>query len=99
MTVALADVIADNGSNMVAMWSFLTAISLGLLALMGQQISAKREAKAAHVEATKAQENTANLSNGFASGVDSKLTRIIDKQDKLNDAFREHLEWHLDKDT
>lgn len=50
-------------------------------------------------EARQAKENTINVSNGFASGVDRKLNRIIDTQTEHGDAIRRHLEWHLNKET
>jgi hypothetical protein len=99
----LAAELVSPGGPSAPVWAFFTAITLAILGIIGQQVSAKRAANEAKIEAAKAaknsrqaSENTANLSNGFAGNVDSKLNRILGKQDDMERAFREHLEWHLD---
>lgn len=103
MLLAADDIVAPGGPS-APVWAFFTAISLALIAVIGQQISARRQAHDAKIEATKAaknakaaQENTASLSNGFASRVDRKLDAIITEQDSQGDALRKHLEWHLNR--
>jgi hypothetical protein len=95
------DIIAPGGPSL-PVWSFLTAISLAIIALFGQQLTAKREARAARDEASKASksslkaaENTTNISNGFVSRMDSKLDRVIQQQYDLLEWQREHQEWHM----
>lgn len=99
----IASELITNGGPSAPVWAFLTAITLGIIGIIGQQISSKRTAKDAKIEASKAaanaqkaQENTENLANGFASSVGRKLDRIIRKQDSIETAFRDHLEWHVD---
>jgi len=103
MEIIAADLVAPGGPS-APVWAFLTAIGLGILGIIGQQISAKRAANEAKIKAAEAavnakaaSENTANISNGFAGNVDSKLNRILGKQEQLEVSFREHLEWHLEK--
>jgi hypothetical protein len=43
--------------------------------------------------------NTHSVSNGFAGRMDSKLDAITASQQNLQNAFREHLAWHLNKET
>jgi hypothetical protein len=43
--------------------------------------------------------NTRSVSNGFANRMDFKLDQVIKNQDSLQIAFREHLEWHLNKEA
>lgn len=99
----LATEIVAPGGPSAPVWAFFTAISLALIGVLAQQISAKRTANDAKIEAAKAaknsqkaQANTEALSNGFAESVGTKLDRIQRSQDSLGKAFREHLEWHLD---
>lgn len=98
----LAEELVAAGGPSAPVWAFLTAISLGILAMIGQQITAKRtaretkdEAVKAHAASVKASENTLPVSNGFVSRVDRKLDSIITEQNKQGNALREHLEWHL----
>lgn len=99
------DLVAPGGPS-APVWAFLTTITLAVIAGLFQAVRAKREAQDAKFEAKKAVRNTASTSNGFASGVDTQLKRIIktvdrveNKQDDTAKALREHLEWHLDKET
>lgn len=96
-----AELVAAGGPS-APVWAFFTAISLGIIGLIAQQLAAKKAANEAKIEASKSAEsaataaaNTSNISNGFAGKVDRKLDRIIREQDSLSNAFREHLEWHL----
>lgn len=98
----LADGLVASGGPSAPVWAFFTAISVALLAVIGQQISARKAANEAKIASAKAaenslaaKENTANISNGFAGSVGNKLDRIISEQIKLSDAFRDHLEWHV----
>lgn len=95
------DSIAPGGPS-APVWAFLTAITLGILTLIGQQLAtrsklneAKHEASKAVESATKAQENTTSISNGFVDRMDSKLDAIIAEQNSQGNAIRGHLEWHL----
>lgn len=104
MTLA-AELVAAGGPS-APVWAFLTAISVGILALIGQQLSAKRAANEAKVKAAeaatsakKAEANTANISNGFASDVDRDLKAILKIQTDLERSFRGHLEWHDKKEV
>lgn len=109
--MSLADLISQNGPSAPA-WAFFTALTSGVLLLIGQQLKvhsevkrgnaeaeeAKSEAHKAAESATKAQKNTANLANGFAGRVDAKLDQIIVAQRDTDKALREHLKWHLDRE-
>lgn len=102
----MADELVAQGGPSAPVWAFLTTITLAVIAGLFQTVKAKREAHDARLEAQKAAKNTASVSNGFASGVDTHLRRIIKtmdrveiKQDDTAKALRDHLEWHLDKET
>lgn len=102
----IAEELVAPGGPSAPVWAFLTAITVALLGVIAQQISAKRAANEAKMEAAKAaknsqkaQENTAGISNGFAGSVGRKLDRIITNQDSLETAFRDHLEWHVNHPT
>lgn len=58
----------------------------------------KRDSKEAKVAAREAVRNTEPISNGFALGVTQKLDTIIEHQNKMDESFRKHLEWHLTKE-
>lgn len=105
MIVALSDVVNDNSISGYAL-SLFGLIITGMVTLIIGLYKARTEVKQARDEASKAKENTTNISNGFASGVDRKLTRIIDAvsrldetQEATNQAVRKHLEWHLEKES
>ena len=99
----IAEELVAQGGPSAPVWAFLTAITIGILGIIGQQMSAKRAANEAKLEAGKAAKNsqeantnTTSLANGFASSVNDKLNRIMRKQDQLDDRFTKHLEWHVD---
>jgi len=84
------------------LWTFLTAMSAGILAIIGAQVKARIDAKEAKDKAANAADNaqqavdnTKNIANGFVGTVYAKLDRIISKQDAQDEALRRHLEWHL----
>lgn len=117
MTIA-QELIAGGGPSAPA-WAFFSAISLALVGVLAQQLKARsdlkqlkatserveNEAIKAHESATAAQENTTNVSNGFARRMDNKLDRVIESVEDTRDALRtteealrKHLEWHLEKE-
>ncbi len=66
----------------------------------------RNETKGVRDVAQKAVDNTTNVSNGFVGRMDRKLDVITniqyemaESQAELQKAFREHLEWHLDKEA
>lgn len=100
-------------------WAFFSAISLALIGVLAQQLKSRsdlkqlkasserveNEAVQARESADKAQENTTNVSNGFANRVDRKLDGIIvalqatnESLRKQEEAHRAHLEWHLERE-
>lgn len=102
----MAEELVAQGGPSAPVWAFLTTITLAVIAGLFQTVKAKREAREARLEAQKAVRNTTSISNGFASGVDTHLKRIIKTQDRMEvkqddtaKALREHLVWHLDKET
>lgn len=104
--MTIAEELVTSGGPSAPVWAFLTTITLAIIADIYQTVKARWEARHARVEAEQANANTTNVSNGFASGVGRKLDRIIDsqrtlneKQDNLSKAFRDHLEWHLNKES
>ena len=105
-TSLLANELVAPGGPSAPVWTFLIALTTGVLAIIGQQISSRRAANEAKIEAAKAaanslqaKENTTNISNGFVGRMDRKLDSIGTQITNLDTAFREHLEWHLDKET
>lgn len=63
------------------------------------------EAIKAHESAAKAQTNTTNVSNGFVGRMDKNFDRVLNAieeirraQGKTEEALREHIEWHLEKE-
>lgn len=96
--MVLAEVLNDNSISAYALTLFSIIIGGVTTAVVGIY-KIRSDAKEAKNAALKAQENTTQVSNGFASGVGKKLDRIIDKQISLEDSFREHLSWHLDNQT
>jgi hypothetical protein len=93
--------IAPGGPSAPA-WAFFTAILTLCAGIITLQIRNRHELKMAKVSAEnaeaaarKAESNTANVSNGFASRMDRKLDDVIKNQNELAKDFREHLEWHL----
>lgn len=116
--ITTSELVTTGGPSAPA-WAFFSAISLALIAVLGQQLKARSDARVAkdqleRVEhetvkasesASKAVANTANVSNGFARRMDTKLDRVIESLQATNnalqkqeEAFRAHLEWHLDKE-
>lgn len=93
-------------------WAFFSANSVALIGVLGAQLKARSDVKRALTlsERTKnaadtaaksaqaAEANTANVSNGFASTVLGKLERIQQSQQKTEEGFRKHLQWHLEND-
>lgn len=106
--VVASELVASGGPS-APVWAFFTAISLALIAILGQQLKARTDLRKTRDEASKAsesaaaaQENTVNVSNGFVGRMDRKLDRIeeavADTNASLQDtqrALREHLDWHL----
>lgn len=100
--ISAAELITDGGPSAPA-WAFFSAISLALIAVLGQQLKARSDAKAnrealervergtvqAVESATAAQENTTNVSNGFVGRMDRKLDRITDTVEDTRKALRE----------
>jgi hypothetical protein len=93
--------INDNGISAIALAFFgalFTAVSATVIGLFKIHTEAK-EAKNATLdtrkEARQARVNTQNIANGFANNVDRKLDHIIEEQDSLGQALREHLSWHV----
>ena len=78
-------------------WAFFTAISLGIIGILAQQLkaysdikqlkaqseAARSEASKAHQSAAQAEENTKNVSNGFVNRMDTKLDGLASSQEAL----------------
>ena len=103
--MTLGEVVNDNSISAIALTLFLAIIS-GIVTIIVTQLQLKSKAKEAAQaandaknEASLAKNNTVNISNGFASGVDRKLDWLIAEVTKQRDAQQEHLEWHLNKET
>lgn len=71
----------SNGISYVA-----AALFTGLFSFLGV-IYKKSDAAA---------KNADSVSNGFTDEVKESLSEILDKQEELNKAFRDHLQWHLE---
>jgi hypothetical protein len=100
----LAEELIAPGGPSGPVWAFLTAITVGIMGIIAQQIAARRAAIEAKTEARKAafnsaeaNRNTTNLSNGFAADVNAKLNDIIHRQERLDENLNKHIEWHLNK--
>lgn len=108
----LAEVVNDNSISGIALAFFATLIT-GVVTVLIQVIKSKQaireagsDASDAAKKAEQARKNTENVSNGFASGVDRKLTFIIDEisrlksiADNTSESVTNHLEWHLEKES
>lgn len=99
-----AELVNNNGTSSVALTLFGLIIT-GIVTLLVQMYKVKTEAREAadkareaSVEATKAKENTVNVSNGFASGVDTRLKVIVTTLQGIDEAMRDHLQWHLEQE-
>jgi hypothetical protein len=112
---AEADIVTNGGPSAPA-WAFFTALTVGVLALITQQLNARSElrrirtqterttseASKAAKSAVQAEKNTqelSGLSNGFAGRVDNKLDEILRVQQATEDALRDHLQWHLHRES
>lgn len=102
----VAEELVSPGGPSAPVWIFITTTTAGIIALIGQQLAAKKAANEAKVEAAKAavnsklaQQNTEAISDGFANSVGSKLDQIIKTQNEHGSSIRHHLEWHLEKDN
>lgn len=98
----LAEEIVAPGGPSAPAWAFFTAMTLALLGIIGQQLSARsqlrqlkadseatrNDASKASASATAAQANTNNVSNGFVARMDTKLDRIQDTQQATNEDIR-----------
>ena len=93
--IEAGQLINDQGISAIAL-AFFTAMFGGLALIFQQNWDSRKKAKEARDAAVMAQKNTENVSNGFASGVDRKLDRIIVQQSDLETALREHLQWHTE---
>jgi len=105
------ELINDNGISAIAL-TFFTALFGAVATVLVQVIKSKNAAREAAEKADEAQakaeaarKNTVNVSNGFAGGVDKKLTFLVDEVSRLRDAVdrteqsvRKHLEYHLEKE-
>lgn len=106
----VAPFLNDNSISTVA-FAFFTALTGGIATVIVQSIKSKQAIREAALKAneaaTKAEEarkNTVNVSNGFAGGVDTKLTHLIaalsrlqTTSDQTQESVRGHLEWHLNQ--
>jgi Flp pilus assembly protein protease CpaA len=99
------ELVNDNSISGIAL-AFFSILIGGVVTIIVAQIQAKAKANEAAenaIEAAenakKAAQNTTNISNGFASGVGAKLDRILLSQEDTAKAIRDHLAWHLNKET
>lgn len=105
-----AELVNDNGISTVALGFFtalfgaISATVIGVFQLKAKAneardaaLLAKDQAQKSTETVQKVQENTAGIANGFSSRMDRKLDTVITNQNELAKAFREHLEWHLEK--
>jgi len=91
-----------------------TGLSAAILGLLGtiagyyfkdrsERRNAEHDIKTTSLQALESSqtvaENTRNISNGFAARMDRKLDTVISQQQDFERAFREHLEWHLNKEA
>jgi hypothetical protein len=110
--LAAAELINDNGISAIAL-AFFTAL-FGMVGTVTiavlQQRSKLRDIQNASDtmsdKADKAARNTEPIGNGFAARMDRKLDLLATNQDRLEQsnedisrAIREHLEWHINKET
>lgn len=96
------ELINDNGISTIALGFFsvlLTALTTIGVALINRTRKIENGVSEAAENAAIAKQNTVNVSNGFTRRMDTKLDRITESQEELSKALREHLEWHLSKET
>src|SRR5215471_18048356 len=89
--------LADFQQPSAPAWAFFTAITIGIIGLIAQQLKARSDLKAiraqtgdakyeaskAHQSAVTAAKNTTNVGNGFAGRMDRKLDEIAGGQEAL----------------
>lgn len=89
--------LADVSQPSAPAWAFFTAITIGIIGVIAQQLKARSDLKAikaqtgeakveaskAHQSATTAATNTKNVGNGFAGRMDRKLDEIAGGQEAL----------------
>lgn len=99
-----AELINDNGISAVALAFFSAlftatgAAVVGIFQIKSRTGEARDAAISAQEKATETVANTQNVANGFVSRMDGKLDQIARGQEELGKAFREHLEWHLERE-
>lgn len=90
------ELINNNGTSSVALTLFSIIIG-GLVTAIVGIYKARSEASEARRNAEEAKKNTINVSNGFSKRVDDKLDAIIEEQNDLAQAIRDHLQWHVNQ--
>lgn len=100
-----SEVVNDNGISSLAL-AFFTALFAMLTPVLVQVFKNKTAVRnlrdavdTAAESAEAAKENTASVSNGFTSRLDRRFDSLDKKQDRLNELFQSHLEWHLHQET
>lgn len=73
----------------------LLALIAGVGKVLVDLYQVKHKADDAKDVAAQAVQNTTNVSNGFAGGVDKKLDAIIESQMDIRKRLENHLEWHV----
>jgi hypothetical protein len=93
----MLDGLINTGSiSAIALTAFAIIIA-GLGKVVVDLYQVKHKADDAKDASEKAVENTANISNGFAHNMGSKLDRILEQQSEMGTSLRDHLEWHLNQ--
>ena len=93
MGMYLAEAVAPGGPSAPA-WAFFTAISIALIGILSQQVSAKRVAKSTKEKTEQAVRNTESVSNGFVRRIDGKLDRLAETQQEIIRWQRDHEKVH-----
>lgn len=76
----------------------LCIVIAGLVWLIREIYKVRATTAEAKEVAKQTVDNTRNISNGFAKGVNSKLDRMIVTIDELQQSHADHLRWHLEQE-
>lgn len=86
-------------ASVTAIMGLLTTVTVSVLRNRSLTKVVHSEVEKTAENAQLAVSNTASISNGFAGRMDRKLDGLAEGQRKLQEAFTEHLEWHLNKEA
>jgi hypothetical protein len=85
----------SNGISYVAA-AFFTGLFAFLGVIYTKTDKGQKAASDAANKASNAADKADNVSNGFTEDIKTSLTEILEKQEELNKAMRDHFQWHIE---